>query len=190
MNIKVRTIKFCAAAIFTSIGFAGLTLYSGPAKTKAHNRLGSAEVVTVIASGLNNPRGLNFGPDGALYVTEAGSGGPGICGPGPEGDRCFGLSGSVTRIANTGETTRISMRLPSLATPDGSFATGVHDISFQGLGNIYLTTGFAGHPDDRAQNFGTAGANFARLARLNRSGKFTLGLDLGAYEVEENPTGD
>ena len=30
---------------------------------------------TVVASGLNNPRGLKFGPDGNLYVAEAGIGG-------------------------------------------------------------------------------------------------------------------
>jgi len=30
---------------------------------------------TVVASGLNGPRGLKFGSDGALYVAEAGSGG-------------------------------------------------------------------------------------------------------------------
>ena len=31
--------------------------------------------VTVVASGLNNPRGLAFGPDGGLYVAEGGTGG-------------------------------------------------------------------------------------------------------------------
>src|SRR3954453_17401067 len=31
--------------------------------------------VTVFSKGFNNPRGLKFGPDGALYVAEAGLGG-------------------------------------------------------------------------------------------------------------------
>src|SRR5256885_15945624 len=35
-----------------------------------------AQRVTVVASGLDGPRGLKFGPDGALYVAEAGRGGP------------------------------------------------------------------------------------------------------------------
>ncbi len=38
---------------------------------------------TVIASGLDGPRGMKFGPDGNLYVAEAGTGGPnttvGLC---------------------------------------------------------------------------------------------------------------
>jgi hypothetical protein len=35
-----------------------------------------AQTVTVFASGLDSPRGLKFGPDGALHVAEAGRGGP------------------------------------------------------------------------------------------------------------------
>ncbi|MFL6468063.1 MAG: ScyD/ScyE family protein [Pyrinomonadaceae bacterium] len=154
-------------------------------------RFAEAETVTTIATGLNNPRGLNFAPDGALLVAEAGSGGAGPCGPGPEGDRCFGESGSITRIdGHTGTVTRPLTELPSLATPDGSFATGVHDISFQGLGNIFLTTGFAGDPADRALNFGAAGQNFARIAKVNAGGKWSLAQDLGGYEALNNPTGD
>ena len=30
---------------------------------------------TILASGLNDPRGLTFGPDGTLYIAEAGTGG-------------------------------------------------------------------------------------------------------------------
>ena len=169
---------------------AAVALWSADERAAAA-RYAGVPTVTTIATGLNNPRGLNFAPDGSLFVAEAGSGGAGPCGPGPEGDRCFGESGSITRIdGHTGAVTRTATELPSLATPDGSFATGVHDISFQGLGNIFLTTGFAGDPADRALNFGAAGQNFARLVKSNASGKWNLAQDLGAYEALNNPTGD
>ena len=35
-----------------------------------------ALTITPVASGLDNPRGLAFGPNGALYVAEAGVGEP------------------------------------------------------------------------------------------------------------------
>jgi hypothetical protein len=154
-------------------------------------KLGNVVGTTVIASGLNNPRGLNFGPDGALYVAEAGSGGAGPCAEGPEGLRCFGTTGSVARIdLNTGTLTRVATGLPSLATDDGSFATGIHDLSFQGLGKGSFTTGFGGNPNNRVSEFGAAGASFARLGRMNANGKWKLQQDLGGYEASTNPTGD
>ena len=123
----------------------------------------SPEATEVIAAGLNNPRGLNFGPEGALYVAEAGSGGAGPCAPGPEGMRCYGTTGSVTRIdLRKGTFTRVASGLPSLASEDGSFATGVHDISLHGRGNAFMTIGFGGDPAARATDFGPAGASFAR----------------------------
>ena len=189
--MKINTLRK-ATAYATGFSLIGIGVVAGIFTDVPVEATGlGASNVAVIATGLNNPRGLNFGPDGGLYVAEGGTGGAGPCGPGPEGDRCFGNSGSVTRIdPQTHNATRIAAELPSLATPDGSFATGVHDISFNGLGNGYLTTGFAGDPADRTTFFGAAGSNFARLARMNVAGKFALAQDLGNYEAENNPTGD
>src|SRR5262249_39816647 len=50
--------------------------------------------VTVVMSGLDYPCGLAFGPDGALYVAEAGRGGDGPCANG----FCVGASGAVNRL--------------------------------------------------------------------------------------------
>lgn len=155
----------------------------------------SANLATteVVAEGLNNPRGLNFGPEGALYVAEAGCGGAGPCEEGPQGERCFGPTGSITRIdLRQGAVTRVATGIPSLASADGSFATGVHDISFQGRGNGFFTIGYGGNPNNRTDplGLGSAGADFAHLARLVGSGNWKLLEDLGAYEAANNPLGD
>ncbi len=153
--------------------------------------LGEPVGTLVIASGLNNPRGLALGPDGALYVAEAGGGGAGPCAEGPEGPRCFGTTGSITRIdLHTGTATHVATGIPSLATADGSFASGIHDISFLGLGNGSFTIGFGGNPNNRISEFGPAGASFARLGRMKGFGGWKLQQDLGAYEAANNPTGD
>ena len=55
-------------------------------------------IVTVVMSGLDNPRGLAFGPEGALYVAEAGRGGEGPCFFNSAGEfRCYGPTGAITR---------------------------------------------------------------------------------------------
>ena len=60
-----------------------------------------ATTVEIIASGLDSPRGLTFGPDGVLYVTEAGRGGDGPSIPSPsqpDAELFYGTTGAITRI--------------------------------------------------------------------------------------------
>jgi hypothetical protein len=145
----------------------------------------------VVVTALDNPRGLNFGPLGRLYIAEAGRGGSGPCGPGPEGTRCYGASGAITRWnPRTGEVERVADGLPSLATADGSFATGPHDLDLDILGGAFLTIGFGGDPRERETIFGPDGRKFARELYLAPFGHVLRVKDLGDYEAANNPTGD
>jgi hypothetical protein len=95
--------------------------------------------VTVVASGLDNPRQLAFvGAD--LYVAEAGHGGDGPCFTAATGPACLGLTGAITRIGADGTATAVVSGLPSFAGPDGSEATGPHGLTVSG-GTLWATIG-------------------------------------------------
>ena len=103
-----------------AVGAALLALPGVASAGKGHGDNGGGGDPKVVASGLDNPRGLAFGPDGALYVTEAGLGGP-TCLPIPtaEGDQsCFGTSGAITRVWRGGQE-RVVEGLPSLGERHG-----------------------------------------------------------------------
>ena len=150
-----------------------------------------AQSPTVMATGLDNPRGLAFGPDGAIYVAEAGRGGTGtLClpnPPGPPGNRCYGASGAITRIVAPGVQGRILAGLPSVAGPTGAEATGPHDIGF-GFGRAFVTVGSGGDPALLAP-FKAAGINLASLLMISYTGQITPIADFGAYESANNPAG-
>jgi len=149
---------------------------------------------SVVASGLNNPRGLNFSADGSLYVAEAGKGGAGPCVDDPAEQnpaivRCYGETGAITRIdLKKGTQARLVTNLPSLAV-NGGGATGPHDISFQG-NRGYVTIGWGGNPDNRTE-LGDLGTQFGRIAVLLPNGRISLEpSDVAQYEVDHDPNGD
>jgi len=143
--------------------------------------------VTVVASGLDNPRGLGFAPDGALYVAEAGKGGAGPCFQGPEGPACFGASGAVTAVRH-GHQSRVLSGLPSYAGEGGASAIGPSDVAFNGLGGMYLAVGLGANPALRQEV--PALAEMARLLRANPArGTTRVVADLGDFEAAANPDG-
>src|SRR6476620_9796839 len=59
-----------------------------------------------VMSGLDNPRGLAFGPEGALYVAEAGHGAGAVTDPAND-SRCFAVGPGTGCYAPTGAITRL-----------------------------------------------------------------------------------
>jgi len=142
-----------------------------------------AGVPTVVMSELDNPRGLAFGPEGALYVAEAGRGGAGPC----LGAICYGPTGGVTRLWN-GVQERVATGLPSLAGPTGVAQAGPNDIAFLGIGGAHLTIGLQTNPANRAL-LGEVGNRFGRLIQLYPNGGVRDVKDIAAYETAFNPDG-
>lgn len=141
----------------------------------------------VVATGLDNPRGIDIDVAGLVYVAEAGRGGSGPCFGGEEGQQCLGQTGAITLILG-GHKHRIVRGLPSVAGEDGGGASGPQDVDAKLLGFGSFITGLGGSPAVRA-SLGPAGS---RLGKLFEFSPFRISevADLVAYEGEENPGGE
>jgi hypothetical protein len=146
----------------------------------------AAPTVSVVMSGLDNPRGLDFGPEGALYVAEAGRGGAGPCAMLRGIPHCYGTTGAVTRLWR-GHQDRYATGLPSYVNSVTGEAAGPHDISLLGR-SAYLTVGFGGEGNPRSI-FPGVGQQFGRLVHVPASGKWRATDDVMAYEERVNPDG-
>jgi hypothetical protein len=145
--------------------------------------------VTVFATGFNNPRGLKFGPDNALYVAEGGTGGPlstdatltapALCtqvipdiGPytgSPVGAR-------ISKVDKHGNRTTVIDNLPSSQTSaaSGSLISGVADVAFV---DSTLYAVFAG----AGCSHGIASIPNG-VIRVNKDGTWTLVANLSAFQ--------
>lgn len=144
-----------------------------------------------VATGLNNPRQLNFSKSGKLYIAEAGTGGTSDCRTGAEGGPvCWGPTGSVT-VVSKGHQRRLLKGLPSYADQGaGTTALGPADVVPYGKGKLAVSIGYGFNPRGRAK-LASPGRRFAELLRYNRSTHTlrTLG-DLGQFEQRHNPIHD
>ncbi len=147
----------------------------------------SAQTITTLMSGLDNPRGLAFGPGGALFVAEAGRGGTGPSVLARGDLRSYGPSGAITRYIN-GRYARVVTGLPSHIGQNTGEVTGPHDLSILGNGQAFVVIGLGFDPNLRAA-LGTAGEGFGRLVRVQPNGRWRLEEDFAAFEIAENPDG-
>jgi hypothetical protein len=138
--------------------------------------------VTVVASGLNSPRGLIFGPGGTLYVAEGGKGGSrstvGRCTQvvPPVGPYTGGFTASISKLSRKGTRTVVAGGLPSSKTSKalGSLASGVADVAFGPGGTLFALISGAGC------SHGLKGTS-NEIVQVHRDGSITRVANLSAF---------
>ena len=142
-----------------------------------------APAVTVFATGFNNPRGLEFGPDCNLYVAEAGLGGtnnssaicPDIQPPAAAGAPFLGspTGGRISRVTPQGLRTTVTDNLPTTVSQGGDIL-GVADVAFIGHKLYALLWAGCSHGVPEVPN---------GIVRINGDGTHTVVADIGTWQV-------
>ena len=143
-----------------------------------------ASHATPLVSGLEGPRGLIFGPDGALYIAEAGTGGTvstiGICTQvaAPIGPSLGGTTARISKFLN-GNLSVLASGLPSRVSGVGD-VIGVADVAFLN-GSLYALLGGGGcsHGNPTLPN-GVVKVNL-------KNGKWDYIADLSVFAQEHPP---
>jgi hypothetical protein len=174
-----------------------------PALANGHGGPPRPPKVTVLASGLLNPRGVSVALDGTVYVAESGAGGDTLAQALIEGEPsavCLGDTGGVTRVRR-GRAERIATfaSLSEAAGGDdgsapscdpnqiGAATTGPADVAAQLDGSVVVTVGLGANGEVRSQLPSQFGDSLGRLFEIGRRGGVTELADISGYEDVANP---
>jgi hypothetical protein len=183
-----RFTRYTAAAL-TAIACTGTgALHADPlARHGGAKPAAAGPTVTPYATGLTNPRGLTFGPDGHLYVAEAGVGGgttaADIDPKCPAIVNVFspfagGYSGRVLRVLPDGTTETVADNLPSV-TDITLTSFGPTDVAFVGE-TLYVLIELGGCSHGLPEDL-------PAILRVNPDGSTTNVANLNAWLAKNPP---
>jgi DNA-binding beta-propeller fold protein YncE len=173
----IRKFIQCAAAV---LGAAALVAACGG------NDDEPAPTITTYATGLTSPRGLAFGPDGRLYVAEAGAGGalaPAGTADCPSQVNIYspytaGYTGRVVRVLADGTKQTVADGLPSMTDAYGG-NYGPTDVAF--IGNtLYVLIEMGGCSHAMPEGY-------PAILRVNPDGSTTSVANLNAWLAANPP---
>lgn len=148
---------------------------------------GAQLAVRTVATGLNNPRGIEIGPDGSIFVAQAGAAGKRCLGAGeggPEGPTCVGFTASIDRVTPGGTRERWAAGFFSAGGKGGAFSVGMDDVAISPGGTVYGIQTSAG---PKPEQFGPQiAAQSGYVFRIDR-GRKTQVANVASYEFAHNP---
>lgn len=180
---RLTTRRFLHRVAF-SLAVCGLAA-SGTALASSAGH--STSKLKVVATGLNNPRKVVVGRDGAVYVVEAGTGGATVRGvPGRNCHAtCIGLSGSITRVRN-GSRARVVTGLLSAAGPIQDEAQGPADVVVEGNTYYVLQQSMSMSAKGATGSPATATAGDLISTPAGKAAPKVI-ADFDAFEASHNP---
>jgi hypothetical protein len=200
--------RFAAAALAGAVA-AGVVLPAAAAGAASDHHTSKGPTVSVVRSGLNNPRHLTLTGDG-LWVAQAGAGGPAgksncVTGPSTGGTGttkyCVGLTGAASLIRHGHVATSVS--LPSVIQTDSSEVAGPAAVAFSHRQSAVImqdvlvnSKGVNALPKPAGKLFGQllirsghhlATVNLAAYAAAHPQSAFSLGTVPGETAYDSDP---